>query len=642
MYSLGRCRAFQGLLAALLLGLVARSAVSEPEGAGETLYVLLIDASKSMTEAAGGKPKIVRMQEVLRDFVSAIPTGSHVRLVTFHAGVQEEHEVVLEDASVRATLVELVDSIQATGGQTHAWRSLASVLEKGRTWLAARPKGALVRVFMYTDGKDTTKDDIESVLRPFASLLRDSIRAKYYTLGFEPDADVSDRLSKGGVDVKPVPKLTDLAPPLVARLDWSPRSPIADGAVHFRDQSLGWIQSWRWEFGDGASSESKGPTHRYAKEGDYAVRLTITDTAGNNDTVVSTVHVGPIADPVVAFVASGARVAVGADVSFVERCSGAIALYRWDFGDGATSVGAVARHAYGEAGTYSVVLAVEDPDGRAFASQPFRVEVVPPLPPTVEVLVPANVIAGRDAQFIANCRGEFSRIEWDFGDGTTSSNRFPTHRFDEAGEYAVRVVVVGPSGRGTNEIVVRVTPPLAPDASFSIGVDIGRVGQDVVFTDTSSGEVDSIRWEFGDGTTVEGRYDAGSIERSVRHAFAEAGVYEVAFAVSGPGGSARSVKSIVVESELRPARAEFDVAAFDEPGPVTVRFANHSSGSVVRFVWDFGDGSEPLRVDELRDVSHEFAPGSYEVSLTAFGVDGSAPHRVSKEVSVASPPRVIW
>ena len=55
-------------------------------------------------------------------------------------------------------------------------------------------------------------------------------------------------------------------------IDMSTRS------VAFVDESVGKINSWIWDFGDGESSTEKNPIHQYKKPGKYVVVLTIKDT----------------------------------------------------------------------------------------------------------------------------------------------------------------------------------------------------------------------------------------------------------------------------------------------------------------------------------------------------------------------------
>lgn len=56
------------------------------------------------------------------------------------------------------------------------------------------------------------------------------------------------------------------------------------------------ITSWLWDFGGGATSSDKNPTHTYSISGVYTVTLTVKDTFGATDTTTATVtarlHVG--------------------------------------------------------------------------------------------------------------------------------------------------------------------------------------------------------------------------------------------------------------------------------------------------------------------------------------------------------------
>jgi hypothetical protein len=47
----------------------------------------------------------------------------------------------------------------------------------------------------------------------------------------------------------------------------------AERRVAFRDLSEGNIKSWRWDFGDGQTSDERHPTHRYESAGEYIVIL---------------------------------------------------------------------------------------------------------------------------------------------------------------------------------------------------------------------------------------------------------------------------------------------------------------------------------------------------------------------------------
>lgn len=52
--------------------------------------------------------------------------------------------------------------------------------------------------------------------------------------------------------------------------------------VAFRDRSIGEIDSWYWEFGDGETSTGQNPVHRYAEGGAYVVVLTVKGPKGTS------------------------------------------------------------------------------------------------------------------------------------------------------------------------------------------------------------------------------------------------------------------------------------------------------------------------------------------------------------------------
>jgi len=76
-----------------------------------------------------------------------------------------------------------------------------------------------------------------------------------------------------------MPLEPSLQPALAAQWSWS----VVDmdrRLVAFKDESVGDIASWTWDFGDGASSTEQHPQHAYAKPGNYVVILDVTDATG--------------------------------------------------------------------------------------------------------------------------------------------------------------------------------------------------------------------------------------------------------------------------------------------------------------------------------------------------------------------------
>lgn len=125
----------------------------------------------------------------------------------------------------------------------------------------------------------------------------------------------------------------------------------------------GTIESYAWEFGDGAIETGATTSHTYASAGTYTVKLTVTDNRGGTSTVTHEVTVAQNQAPTAAFTTSVANLAASVNAAGSADADGTIASYAWDFGDGTTGTGATASRTYAAGGTYTVTLTVTDDRG---------------------------------------------------------------------------------------------------------------------------------------------------------------------------------------------------------------------------------------------------------------------------------------
>jgi PKD repeat protein len=165
----------------------------------------------------------------------------------------------------------------------------------------------------------------------------------------------------------------------------------------------GSIASYRWEFGDGATSTDPSPLHTYTTAGDFSAVLTVTDDRGatGSDTVSLTVNANQSPTAVAAAnVTSGqAPLAVSFSSAGSADTDGGIAGYAWAFGDGATSTDASPVHTYSTAGSFTARLTVTDTDGATgVATVPITV--------TTRCSAPANQVIAE------NCRPGNPASEW--------------------------------------------------------------------------------------------------------------------------------------------------------------------------------------------------------------------------------------
>jgi PKD repeat protein len=104
--------------------------------------------------------------------------------------------------------------------------------------------------------------------------------------------------------------------------------------------------------------------------------------------------------------------------------------------------------------------------------------------------------------FSNNSKRAVTNYLWDFGDGTTSTAKNPTHTYSTPGTYSVSLIITTASGcTDTLTMPEAVKAGSKPHASFTVNSKRCLRFQPVQFTDNSTGNVDQWLWQFGDGGT---------------------------------------------------------------------------------------------------------------------------------------------
>lgn len=158
----------------------------------------------------------------------------------------------------------------------------------------------------------------------------------------------------------------------------------------------------------------------------------------------------------------------GLSVKFTDQSENA-EKWKWDFGDGAGSDEQNPTHIYSAAGNYAVSLTASNKKGMDSMSVTLKVsgsQVPNPdkslLPLTKSLLPLANFVsnvtrgyAPLSVQF-TDTSGNAAEWDWDFGDGTGSTERNPVHTYYEAGNYTVRLTVRNADGTGSKTSAINV------------------------------------------------------------------------------------------------------------------------------------------------------------------------------------------
>ena len=336
----------------------------------------------------------------------------------------------------------------------------------------------------------------------------------------------------------------------VADFSANPVSGAPPLAVAFTDKSGGSTpRTYQWNFGDGGTSTAANPSHTYAAAGVYAVTLTITNSYGTDSETKPnfvSVGMGPVAD----FIGTPQNGMLPLAVTFQDKSTGNPATWRWDFGDGAISNAQNPAHTYTKAGTYGVTLTVTNAFGTSTKTKAGYITAG--LPPTADFTSGTRAgPAPLTVAFADASKGRPTSWAWDFGDGSTSTAVNPAHTYAKAGTYAVTLTVKNAYGSDTETKAGFVTAGGVPNADFTADERRGVKPFTVMFTDLSTGNPTSWKWDFGDGST--------STEQNPVHVYQAEGAYDVTLTVSNSYGSDTEKKTgaspVVTAPSTTPATA---------------------------------------------------------------------------------------
>lgn len=322
--------------------------------------------------------------------------------------------------------------------------------------------------------------------------------------------------------------------------------------------------------------------------------------------------------PTAAFSASPVSGTAPVTVAFTDLSTGGPTSWSWSFGDGGTSTALNPSHQYQSPGSYAVSLTVSNASGSNTKAQAGYI-TVNLAPPTAGFYgTPLSGPAPLTVSFFDQSSGSPTSWLWDFGDGSTSSQQNPTHRYDNPGNYSVTLAVTAATGTATKTFTgyVKVAaPPVG--ASFSATPTRGPAPLTVAFTDLSTGDPTSWAWDFGDGTT--------SSEQHPSHVYTSKSAYTVKLTVSGAGGSNSATRSNYIVVDDPGAVPVVDFAGLPAAGqiPLSVSFVDLSTGLDAGTIWswDFGDGATSGAQNPVHVYQKQ---GTYSVTLTATNAAGSA------------------
>jgi len=353
----------------------------------------------------------------------------------------------------------------------------------------------------------------------------------------------------------------------------------------FADTSSGGIpiQTWHWDFGDGAVQEYTSFTspvsHVYAEPGSYTVKMKITGAVGGNpvsDSTLLNVYVKPA--PIAAF--NYGNTCLGDSIVLKNESSGngtILASYLWKFNDPASipdvATSYDASHFYPVSGTYTPYLVATNTLG-CRDTVFHEVVVFQPSLPRIGV---SNACAGSFTQLLDESipgSAPISSWQWSISneEGFLFQSEFqhPVIEFENTGNYFATVMISDTNGCADSTSRIFTIEP-SPEASFSFSENQDNTQGKLQFTNESSGAV-QYYWNFGNG-------DLSTKENPV-FTFEEEGEYTIQLVAANTAGCMDTTlrtykllfKGLYIPSAFAPGDPEGKVNIFQPAGVGLDRF----------------------------------------------------------------------
>jgi len=389
--------------------------------------------------------------------------------------------------------------------------------------------------------------------------------------------------------------------------------------------------SYLWDLGDGTYSENKNLTHTYSHPGNYEITLTATHVLGCSDThsLMITVE-GVSAD---FHLSDEFSCEVPVTVHYINDSENAVS-YEWHFGNGETSFETNPYVTYTKKGYYTDTLIAISTNGcksKKIIEKSMTV-LIPGAYFTPNVwsdpfglkgCAPHTVDFENKSKYITEY-DDISEHHWDFGDGSQSSEKSPSHTFYEIGKYPVTYYYVTSRGCVSTRFsaVAEVGSEQTADF-FKTLPDTICASQAIQFFDDSQDStlINEWYWRFGDSTY--------SMKQNPVHTYIDTGYMDVKLQAyyNGCGVAKEKKKFVYVKGPI--VKVDYHVEC-DNPYEALLK---SNAIDAEKVYWDFGDGSP---IDSVNfNPNHIYSNNkTYTVNLTAFNKTNSCSYSSENTVII--------
>jgi PKD repeat protein len=378
--------------------------------------------------------------------------------------------------------------------------------------------------------------------------------------------------------------------------------------ITITNYSSGSNLKYLWEFMDGTRSTDPNPgTHFYSDLAMHYIYLQVTDTIKNCSSSFLDTVLSPCS-------AAFSFTSNQHDINFINTSSGpGTTIFAWDFGDGSTSALANPSHHYINAGSYIACLtATSTLDTTCSDRRCISVVIQDSTSTNDSCSAQYAYYRPHGFTYMFYAMQNDRVYLWDFGDGTTSTERSPIHTFPASQPYNVCLAVTSPldvncyDKRCMNIVISDTT---SNDSTLTVCSAQYNYDRQYAFTYSFHATQNdrNYLWDFGDGTT--------STLQNPDHTFQHNLSYTVCLTVSSKTGTfcKDHYCHIVLVDVPKYCRSFFTIVPDSSTtDPYDFFIYNQSHGNNLQYLWNFGDGSTSTLVNPTHDYA---GVGPYQITL---------------------------
>lgn len=412
-------------------------------------------------------------------------------------------------------------------------------------------------------------------------------------------------------------------------------SVTANNSITFLDSSysdgISPIKTWQWNYGDDKTEIlTTAPfRHVYEKTGLFYPLLTVTDSSGCSNSYQYPVPV-VVKGERLNFEVAKNILCPGSEIKFYAEPFNTSYTYTWNFGDGTVMNGINPKHVFEKEGVFDVKMVITFKDGkRDSLTRTNFIRIVAPvinynITDSFKYCPPLNVT-------FTDLSSKTIKAVWDFGDGTSTENKNPSHFYSLPGVYPTRLIVTGEGGC-TKEMQKNI---VIKGPSGTIEYDSATLCHSYTASlVTKSQNAVSYTWDFNDGNTIS------NTDTFITHTYIDPGNYRPKIILVDGNGCKVPIAGSK-EIRIIKADAAFAVKANTICDSSTAYFSNTSliqNDQLLSYQWDFGDGNISNETSPVHDYA---ADGKYIPQLILKTAQGCVDTFIADlPITIALPPKV--